>query len=195
MSSNLDDHARGDARYYGMQMGTVAENADPLGLHRVQVRIPGIAEPSTDWAFPLTAGGGSRDRGGHVVPDVGADVAVWFHQGDPNGAACYLAGWWGIPEAGVETPGDLATAGGDAHLIQVLKIGRIVFTVDERPGKRALRVEDTDGAAKIEIDLEQKGLLIEGLAGVVIKSIGTVAIDALTVNIKGRDVATTSDHI
>lgn len=195
MSSNVEDHLRGDARYYGLQMGTVIENADPDGLHRVRVRIPGIAEPSTGWAFPLTAGGGSKGRGGHVVPDVGADVALWFHQGDPNGSAFYLAGWWGLPEAGTEVPGDLATAGEDAHLVQVLKIGRIVFTVDERPGKRALRVEDTEGAGLIEVDLEQKGLLIEGLAGVVIKSLGAVVIDALTVNIKGRDVSTTSDHI
>lgn len=191
----------GASRYYGAQMGTVVDNVDPRGLHRVKVKIPGIAEPSTDWAFPLTSGGGSRERGGHVAPDVGADVVVWFHQGDPQGACFYACGWWGEPDAegdqpgGPETPYDAKNAGADAHLIQTMRIGRIIVAVDERPGKEAFRVYDAKGGFSFQVDLEKKQVALEGLAGLLLKSIGQVTIDGLEVVIKGRRVADTSDHV
>ncbi len=43
--SNIEDHAAGEIRHYGMLIGQVVERKDPRGLHRVRVMIPGIAEP------------------------------------------------------------------------------------------------------------------------------------------------------
>ena len=45
--------------------------------------VPGILEPHSGWAWPLgTCGGGMRDRGFFAVPEVGAEVAVFFNQGE-----------------------------------------------------------------------------------------------------------------
>ncbi len=84
MSSNLHDFQNGSARYYGVQFGLVTDISDPEGAHRVRVNIPGIADPETDWLFPMISGGGSAQRGGHVVPVLGAKVAVWFHDSFRN---------------------------------------------------------------------------------------------------------------
>ena len=40
--------------------GSVVDNRDPEGRHRVKIRVPGILEPESDWALPwATIGGGS----------------------------------------------------------------------------------------------------------------------------------------
>lgn len=183
-----------------MLTGTVADVQDPRGLHRVRVNIPGIAEP-TDWLFPMTAGGGSAERGGHVVPELGADVCVWFKQGDPQSMGCYACGWWGEPAArpdypsGPETPVDAKGAGTDAHMVQTMRIGRIVMTVDERPGKEAFKVYDAKGGFSFQVDLETKRVRLEGLTSLTLYSVGQVVLDGLEVVIKGRRVTDTSSPI
>jgi hypothetical protein len=66
-----------NGRHYGAMRGTVTDNVDPEGRHRVKVLVHAL-DIETGWAYPLTLGGGSKDRGMHIVPEVGADVAVWF---------------------------------------------------------------------------------------------------------------------
>lgn len=201
MSSNLEDTAGRQVRYYGMQLGTVVDNADPLGLHRVRVQIPTIAEPSTDWCLPLTMGGGSPQRGGHVVPAMGADVAVWFHQGDPNGAAVYAAGWWGAPTEGPETPADVKGAPPvEAFKVQSLELDGLRLTIDERDGQRAFSVSDMgDGSeaepiCRIAIDREQKGILVEALSAIVLRA-PMIHLDGTVIRIGDRVVTTTSKPI
>jgi hypothetical protein len=195
MSTNLEDHDAGLARYYGMLTGTVADNVDPKGLHRVCVLIPGIADPQTDWLFPLTSGGGSPERGGHVVPDIGADVAVWFKQGDPQSMGCYACGWWGEPDAGAEVPFDAKQAGPSAHLVQTLRIGRIIATVDETPGAESFKLYDALGAFSFQVDLVRKVAHLLGLVGLRLESKGQVDVVGLEVTVKGRRVTDTSSPL
>lgn len=144
MSSQLEDIQNKDARYYGAQKGTVVDNADPQGLHRCRIRVAGIADPYTDWSLPLTSGGGSAQRGGHIVPAVGADVVVWFHQGDPQGDSWYACGNWGQPEdADVpEVPDDVNADLANAHLVHSLQLGPVTLTFDERPDKLKIVVAE-----------------------------------------------------
>lgn len=194
MSSQIEDMQRGEARYYGMLTGTVADVTDPLGLHRVRANVPGIAEP-TDWLFPITSGGGSPERGSHVAPDVSADVCIWFHMGDPNGMGVYACGWWGVPDDGPETTHEIKTNKSEAHLIQTLRLGRIIATVDERPGKEAFRVYDAKGGFDLTVDLETKRVRLKGLVGLTLESAGQLVLDGLEVLIKGRRVNDTSSPI
>src|SRR5215831_13124728 len=72
-----------DPRYTALYIGHVVDRADPEGLGRVRVRIPGLVEPASAWAYPLgTLGGGSDRRGFFCVPEQGAEVGVLFCQGD-----------------------------------------------------------------------------------------------------------------
>lgn len=196
MSSSIEDLQDGHACYYGVQMGKVVANEDPKGLHRVQALIPGIAEPSTDWLSPITSGGGSGERGGHVVPDVGAVVCVWFHNGDPNGTGFYACGWWGeLDGTGAEVPFDAKASGSNAHLVQTLRIGRIIATVDETPGSESFKLYDAQGGFSFSVDLVRKLVRLSGLAGLRLESVGQVEVDGLEVVLKTRRVDDTSSPI
>jgi hypothetical protein len=207
MSSNIEDHQVGRVRYYGAQIGVVVDNVDPRGLHRVRAQVPGICDPYSDWLWPLTLGGGSPQRGGHVVPRVGADLVVWFHQGDPHGRGWYAAGNWGIPEAGSEMPGDVLDAGTtNPELVQALQfpdapaagaapgapVSGLRITVDERPGQRAFQVLDVDASGVVQcafvLDREQRAILLQAVSQIVIQCDGVVVVNGLEVQVNGRRV-------
>src|SRR5262249_9669399 len=122
------------------------------------------------------------------------------HQGDPNGAAAYLAGWWGEPDAGVETPEDVKAAPpADAFKVQSLEIDELRFTVDERDGQRSFSIADVrsdspEPICRIAIDREQKGVLIEALSAVIIRA-PLIHLDGTVIRIQDRIVATTSKPI
>src|SRR5512136_1169857 len=93
-----DSWSRARRQHLGMYLGHVTDRNDPEGLGRVRVSIPGLIEPESGWAWPLgTSGGGSRDRGFFAVPEVGAEVAIWFNQGDLSEEPFYLSAHWGKP--------------------------------------------------------------------------------------------------
>jgi len=93
-----------DSRLLGMYVGYVTKRDDEEQLGRVRVCIPGVLEPESAWAWPLgTSGGGSKDRGFFAVPEEGAEVAVFFNQGNVD-APYYLAAHWGKPNGESEVP-------------------------------------------------------------------------------------------
>ncbi len=104
-SSTFDDDIRlHDTRLLGLYVGFVTKRDDPEQLGRVKVCVPGVLEPESAWAWPLgTAGGGSKNRGLFAVPEAGAEVAVFFNQGDVD-APYYLAAHWGKPGGESEVP-------------------------------------------------------------------------------------------
>jgi uncharacterized protein involved in type VI secretion and phage assembly len=184
--------------YYGApEHGKVIDNADPDGLHRVKIRIPGIMD-ETQWAFPMgTQGGGSKGRGGWTVPDVGADVLVMFIGGDYE-RPVYTTGWWGIPAAGTEMPTEAAAVPKtDAHKIQTIhESSRLKVWVDERNGKEQLGIQDkSDEDTYMQIDMSQGSITISATSGVIIKCLGLVEIDAAQINIGGRLVLPDSKPI
>ncbi|MEO1337603.1 MAG: phage baseplate assembly protein V, partial [Myxococcota bacterium] len=88
---NIHTH---DTRRFGLHIGYVTERDDPAGLGRVRVCVPGVLEPQSAWAWPLgTSGGGAKDHGFFAVPVIGAEVGVFFNQGDVD-APFYVCGHW-----------------------------------------------------------------------------------------------------
>ncbi len=88
----------------GMYVGYIADRKDPEGLGRVRICVPGVREPFSARAWPLgTSGGGMKDHGFFAVPEEGAEVALFFNQGDVD-APYYLSAQWGKPKGESEVP-------------------------------------------------------------------------------------------
>jgi len=99
-----DDLSRHDTRLFGMYVGHVTDRKDPDKLGRVRVCVPGLLEPHSAWAWPLgTVGGGSKNRGFFAVPEEGAEVALFFNQGDVD-KPYFISAHWGKPNGESEVP-------------------------------------------------------------------------------------------
>lgn len=192
MTSRLDDELSTDgARRHGMYLGVVADRADPEGLGRVRICIPGVAEPYGPWAWPLgTVGGGQRRRGFFAVPEVGAEVAVFFREGD---VACphYLSAHWGRVAGESEVPEE-AQETLDARVFAT-ETFRIV--VDETEGRRRIELVDRLTGDRVLIDGEDHTVTIEGTTAVTLRTLGAIAIEGNHITIGGRVVRPVAEPI
>lgn len=182
----------------GLYVGEVVTNEDPRGLGRVRVRIPGLVEPASAWAWPLgMPGGGQRDRGFFFPPERGAEVGVFFKEGHVD-LPYYLPANWGAPGGSSEVPepAKSVTPVADVPKVKVLETGNWRITLDDRPGEKSVAViENKTTGDRLEFDGNTAGILIEGKAAVSIKAIGVVSIEGLQVVINGRPVAPGSGPI
>jgi uncharacterized protein involved in type VI secretion and phage assembly len=176
-----------DPRYTALYLGEVVDREDPEGLGRVRVRIPGLVEPASAWAFPLgTVGGGSDRRGFFSVPEKGAEVGVLFHQGDVD-HPFYLCGHWGKPGGKAEVPEparDLPKE--EAPQVRAFETSRFLLVFDDRAGKEAFLVKDKKSGDQLEFDGAAMGITIKATAGLVLKADGLVNIEGAAVQINGR---------
>lgn len=182
-----------DPKYLGLEIGHVVDRDDPKGLGRVRVRIPGLVEPASAWAWPLgTLGGGSEARGAIFVPEKGAEVGVMFKRGDPD-KPYYWAGHWGKPGGESEVPEREAA---DGHPdVRAIETKHYSIRIDDRDGSRELVIRDKGTGDRIEHDGVNKGWTISGSAAVVIESTGLVQIEGLALTLNGRTVKPGSDPI
>jgi len=184
VAGEFDTH---DPRYTALYIGQVVDRADPERLGRVRVRIPGLIEPASAWAFPLgTVGGGSDRRGFFAVPEHGADVGILFHQGDPDHPH-YLTGHWGKPDGLTELPGparDLAAA--ETPEVRVFETGRFLLVFDDRAGREALVIKDKRSGDQLELDGAAMGITIKATSALILKADGLVSIEGTTLLLNGR---------
>lgn len=176
-----------DPRYTALYIGEVVDREDPEGLGRVRVRIPGLVDPASPWAFPLgTVGGGSDRRGFFSVPEKGAEVGVLFHQGDVD-HPFYLCGHWGKPNGQAEVP---EPARGlpkeETPQVRAFETKRFLLAFDDREGKEAFLIKDKKSGDQIEFDGVAMGITIKATAGLVLKADGLVNIEGAAVQINGR---------
>lgn len=184
-----DDFDVPDHRLLGLHVGHVVDRADPLKLGRVRVRIPGLIQDASAWAFPLgTLGGGSDRRGFFAVPEDGAEVGVLFQEGDVE-RPWYLSGHWGSPGGATEVPGparELSKT--ETPQVRVLETQRFVLVFDDRAGHEALRIEDKLSGDQIEFDGTALGMTVKATSALILKADGLINIEGTTVVINGRVV-------
>jgi len=121
-------------RIYGVVVGVVTNNQDPDGLGRVKVRFPWLSEDhESHWARMVTPMAGN-DRGFYTLPELDDEVLCAFEHGNVEHPYVLGALWNGQDKP----PAD--NADGKNH-IRVFK---------SRSG-HVVRLDDTDGAEKIEI--------------------------------------------
>lgn len=149
MASESDDD---EIRHTGLYIGVVVKRDDDEMLGRVRVRIPGLVEPMSAWAFPLgTVGGGSDARGFYAVPEEGAEVGVLFHQGDVD-HPYYLCGHWGKPDGQSEVPAPIrGLSKADAPRVRAFETSRYLISFDDRDGKELLTIKDKSSGDRVEL--------------------------------------------
>ena len=192
MSTFDDDIQTHDTRMHGMYVGYVTKRDDEEQLGRVRVCIPGVLEPESAWAWPLgTVGGGSKDRGFFAVPEEGAEVAVFFNQGDVN-APYYLCAHWGKPGGESEVPEE---ARKDSPDNRVLSTQTFRIELDESVGSRKLKLTNKKTGDHLIFDAEENTVTLEGTTALTIRAVGAVSIEAAQVTIAGRVVRPIADPI
>ena len=178
--------------------GVVTVINDPLKAGRVKLRILGVIEPESDWVWPIgSPGGGEEALGFFAVPPVGAEVAVFFHQGDVEQPR-YMPGHWGAPGGKTQAPTpvqDPAVTPEDAPNIRCFETPDFLLLFDGRPGHRWAALTDKVSGDGFSIDAETRAVQISGTLGVSIKAVGAVSIEGLNVTINGRPVRNTADPI
>lgn len=187
-----DDIESHDTRRFGMYVGYVTHRKDPEGLGRVRVCIPGVLEPHSAWAWPLgTSGGGSKDRGFFAVPEEGAEVAVFFNQGDVD-APYYLSAHWGKPGGESEVPEE---AQKDPPDNRVIATPTFRIELDESEGSRKLKLTNKKTGDHILFDAEENTITLAGTTAVTIRAVGAISLEATQVTIAGRVVRPVADPI
>lgn len=183
MAAELDH----EVRHTGLYIGHVVDCADPEQLGRVRIRIPGLVEPASAWAYPLgTVGGGSDRRGFFAVPERGAEVGVLFHQGDVD-HPYYLCGHWGKPGGATEVPSparDLSAV--ETPQVRAFETARFLLVFDDRAGKETLRIQDKPSGDQIEFDGAAMGITIKATSALLLQADGLISIEGTTVVINGR---------
>ena len=187
-----DDLSRDDTRLFGMYVGHVTDRKDPDKLGRVRVCVPGLLEPHSAWAWPLgTVGGGSKNRGFFAVPEEGAEVALFFNQGDVD-KPYFISAHWGKPNGESEVPEE---AQKDSPDNRVLATETFRLELDESAGARRLKITNKKTDDYLLFDAEANTITLQGTTSIVIKSVGAISLDATHITIGGRAIRPVTDAI
>ena len=128
----------------GKHRGIVEDNADPLKLGRLKVRVEAAygAQPVNDlpWAWPCFMYGGFVDCGSYAVPEVGSGVWVEFQWKDEAPDPTHPV-WTGVWFAEGDTPAEVEGSPEEAHYYKVFKTpsGHVV-TFCDKPGEEFIRI-------------------------------------------------------
>ncbi len=186
-----DDTSAHDTPLHGMFVGYVVDRNDPEQLGRVRCCIPGVMEPHGPWSWPLgTVGGGSANRGIFAVPEVGAEVAVWFNQGD--GEPHYLAAHWGKPRGVSEVPEEARRTPPDNF---VLATETFRIELDEASGRKKLQLKNCRTGDVLLFDAEDNTITLQGTTAITIRAVGAISLEATQITLNGRVVRPVGEAI
>jgi uncharacterized protein involved in type VI secretion and phage assembly len=187
-----DDLSRHDTRLLGMYVGHVTDRKDPEQLGRVRVCVPGLLEPHSAWAWPLgSVGGGSKNRGFFAVPEEGAEVALFFNQGDVD-QPYFLSAHWGKPNGESEVPEE---AQKDPPDNRVLATETFRLELDETEGSRRLKITNKKTDDYLEFDAEKNTITLQGTTAIVIRATGGISLEATHITVGKRVIRPVEDAI
>lgn len=166
-------------------LGTVVNRDDNLG--RVRVRVPGLCEPQSAWALPMgTVGGGSANRGFFAVPELGAQVFVFFLEGDIE-RPCFMCGPW-------SEDAPPSVSGGDPDVREfATETFRIVLSESEEG--RVCSIANLKTGDGVTMNADTNSMTIKSTTLLRIEALGRVEIDAAEVRVGGRLVRPIEDPI
>jgi hypothetical protein len=137
----------GERVLLGEVPGVVVDNKDPLKLGRARVRVDGLLEPESPWAFPVGEAG-KANEGSHNPPSIGSTVVVSFLGGNPD-VPIYKHAWRGSAEGMTA----LASASVDdaADRIKSFETDRYLITLAEVSGSEEVLIQDKMSGNKISM--------------------------------------------
>src|SRR4051812_7825529 len=121
----------------GVVVGVVTRVDDPLGLHRVQVRLPHLGGEVTPWARLATPMAG-KEYGFVMRPEVNDEVLVVYEQGDPRRAYVIGALW-----SNVDKPPNGTSDPSNHHRLVRSRSGHVI-KLDDTPGAERIEVISSD---------------------------------------------------
>lgn len=173
-----------DAPIYGTYLGKVVEVDDPLEANRVRVKIPGICEPSSNWARQEGRGFGVGNGFGFFgTPPMNSEVLVTFEAGDIDSP------WYRPADIGAaDIPADVR--GEHTKWMMAFADIRMFFEVEEIGGQLLGKVKiysDKLGEYNfIEIDGSKNEVTVSALTKLSLKALGLVEISGGAVVIQNR---------
>ena len=133
----------------GKHRGLVEDNADPLKLGRLKVRVQSIyGNQPVDvlpWAWPCFPYGGMPQQAFFAIPEIGAGVWVELQWKDGKPDPTHPV-WTGVWISGGETPTEIEGSPGEAHYYKVMKTtsGHVLVFCD-KPGEEFIRIQHKEG--------------------------------------------------
>jgi uncharacterized protein involved in type VI secretion and phage assembly len=121
-------------KIFGVVMGIVSNNQDPDKMGRVRVKFPWLSDDHESWWARVATPMAGPNRGMYFLPEVNDEVLVAFEHGDVR-FPYVLGSLWNGKDAPPESNDD-----GKNNI-------RLVHS---RSG-HLIRLDDTDGAEKIEV--------------------------------------------
>jgi hypothetical protein len=148
--------------FAGKHRGIVEDNADPLKLGRLKVRVDAAygAQPvaSLPWAWPCFAYGGFADGGFFAIPEAGSGVWVEFQWKDGQPDTTYPV-WTGVWLSSGDTPEEVKGPPEEAHFYAVFKtaVAGHKIVMCSKPGEECIRI--MHGIKKQTIEFGKDGVI------------------------------------
>lgn len=166
-------------RIYGVVVGIVTNNDDRDGLGRVRVRFPWLSESDESFWARVAAPMAGPDRGAYFLPEVDDEVLVAFEHGDVRFPYVLGALW-----NGQDAPPESEPLSSD---------GKVVKRVIKSRSGHIIRLDDSDGAEKIEIidKTEKNRVVIDASANTItVSAQGDITLESAQgkVIIKGQSI-------
>ena len=170
--------------------GTVVER--DIARHRVRLRVPGLVEPKSPWAYPAGSMFGSvAGQGSGGVPPAGANVYVFFLNGDPDSPR-----WFGGHWTETEIPAELKGREGYIWASETFAVVVDQGDPETGEGQRLRLLCRTPGRElSVELNHDDNTVEIDAKTGVIIKAIGAIEIDAASITIGGRKLVQNGEPI
>lgn len=171
-------------RMYGVATGKVQELRDPLGLGRVKVVFPWMADDGVDavvidendkrahsyWARVASLMAGSK-RGAYFVPDVGEEVLVAFEHGELDRPVIIGVLWNKDERPPVEMDED-----GKNNVRGIYTRSNHQIVLDDSDDKASILIVDSTGKDRIFIDTKNRRMEINMGGDMAIKATGDIEI-------------------
>src|SRR4051812_34038784 len=153
LTDALTHTERDTGRFFGKYRGFVTDNQDPLGMGRLQARVPDVLHdvPST-WALPCAPYAGPN-AGFFTVPPKDAGVWIEFEAGDTS-HPIWTGAWWGpneVPKDEQSTPVKPETKilRSDKGLLMALNDTAQTITVADASGANLMTIRVQEGTIRI----------------------------------------------
>jgi uncharacterized protein involved in type VI secretion and phage assembly len=174
--NRLDERRTGTIS--GVMVGLVIDNKDPEGLGRVKVRFPALSiDEVGQWARIAVLMAGA-ERGTFFLPEVDDEVLVAFEQGDITRPYVLGALW-----NGQDKPPDTNADGGNNLRFIKSRSGHLI-RLDDTDGAEKIEIIDKSGSNSITIDTAGNMITITSAKDIVIEAAqGTIKLTAQKVEV------------